>query len=86
VKAEARRREIELRFLPSYSPNLNWIERLWKFTKKKAVRGQHDATFEEFQAGINACLDAVGTTHRDELTKLMTLEFQTFNNASLLAA
>jgi transposase len=85
VKAEAKRLGIDLRFLPSYSPNLNLIERLWKFTKKKAVRGRHSATFEEFQARIDACLDAVATTHRNELTTLMTLEFQTFKKASLLA-
>src|SRR5208283_2448772 len=30
---------IELLFLPSYSPNLDLIERLWKFVKKNALRG-----------------------------------------------
>jgi len=28
---------IELLFLPTYSPNLNLIERLWKFVKKKCL-------------------------------------------------
>lgn len=41
---------IELLFLPSYSPNLNLIERLWKFVKKKALRGRYYATFAEFRA------------------------------------
>jgi transposase len=86
VIAEASRLGIELRFLPSYSPNLNLIERLWKFTKKKALRGKNYATFVSFQAAINECLDGVGTTHRAELKSLMTLEFQTFENAPFLPA
>ncbi|MDR1958656.1 MAG: transposase [Planctomycetaceae bacterium] len=28
---------ITLQFLPSYSPNLNWMERLWKLVKKKCL-------------------------------------------------
>jgi len=36
VQNLARELDIELLFLPSFSPNLNLIERLWKFTKKKA--------------------------------------------------
>ena len=37
VKQEARRLGIELLFLPAYSPNLNLIERLWKFVKKEVL-------------------------------------------------
>ena len=40
VKAEAERLGVQLLFLPSYSPNLNLIERLWKFTKAKAASRQ----------------------------------------------
>ena len=86
VKEEAKRLGIDLMFLPSYSPNLNLIERLWKFTKKKALRGRHYKNFAEFQAAINGCLDGVATTHQAELATLMTLKFQTFNKASFLAA
>lgn len=37
----AKKLNIELLFLPTYSPNLNLIERLWKFVKKKCLRGQY---------------------------------------------
>ncbi len=73
-------------FLPSYSPNLNLIERLWKFTKKKALRGKHHKNFQEFQAAIDDCLNRAATTYKDELDSLMTLQFQTFNAASFLGA
>ena len=86
VMAEATRLKITLLFLPSYSPNLNLIERLWKFTKKKALRGKHYPDFAAFRAAIDDCLDRIGTDHKDALATLMTLKFQTFDNASFLAA
>jgi transposase len=39
----AKRLEIELLFLPTYSPNLNLIERLWKFVKKKCLYSKYYA-------------------------------------------
>ena len=86
VEAEAKRLGIELLFLPSYSPNLNVIERLWKFTKKRALRGKHYADFAAFRAAIDHCLDRIPTDHKDELQSLMTLKFQTFDTHSFLAA
>jgi transposase len=86
VAAEAKRLRIELLFLPSYSPNLNLIERLWKFTKRKALRGQHYPDFAAFRGAIEDCLNRVHTDHREALASLMTLKFQTFDNASFLAA
>lgn len=86
VAAEAERSGIELLFLPSYSPNLNLIERLWKFTKKKALRGKHYPDFATFCGAIDDCLNRTHTDHREALASLMTLKFQTFDNASFLAA
>ena len=86
VETEAKRVGIELLFLPSYSPNLNLIERLWKFTKKKALRGKHYADFATFLGAIDDCLNRIPTDHREALASLMTLKFQTFDNASFLAA
>lgn len=86
VETEAKRLGIELLFLPSYSPNLNLIERLWKFTKKKALRGKHSSDFATFRGAIDDCLNRIPTDHREALASLMTLKFQTFDNASFLAA
>jgi len=77
---------ITLLFLPSYSPNLNLIERLWKFTKRRALYGRYHPTFAGFRAAIEETLDGVSTTHADQLKTLMTLNFQQFKDVSLMAA
>jgi transposase len=77
---------IELLFLPSYSPNLNLIERLWCFVKRKAAYGRYHPTFAEFRGAVQEVLNGVPTTHAKSLKTLMTLNFQEFENVSLLAA
>ena len=86
VKALAAELGLELLFLASYSPNLNLIERLWRFTKRRAVYAKYHATFADFRAAIEGVLDRVPTTHADDLKSLMTLNFQEFENVSLLTA
>jgi transposase len=86
VKEEAERLGIQLLFLPSYSPNLNVIERLWKFTKAKALRGKHYNDFQQFQQAIDACLDQTSGAYAANMKSLMTLKFQTFDTNSFLAA
>ncbi len=77
---------IELLYLPPYSPNLNLIERLWRFVKREALYGRYHATFADFQAAIQDTLSQVSTKHEDKLASLMTLNFQVFDDVSLLAA
>ena len=86
VQALALSLGIELLYLPSYSPNLNLIERLWRFTKREALYGRYHATFADFQAAIQDTLRQLSTKHKDRLASLMTLNFQVFDNVSLLAA
>lgn len=77
---------ITLLFLPSYSPNLNLIERLWKFIKRRTLYGRYHPTFADFRAAIEETLANLPTTHATNLTSLMTLNFQRFENVSLMAA
>ena len=53
---------ITLLFLPSYSPNLNPIERLWRFMKRKAAYGRYHPTFADFRATIEEVLGAALST------------------------
>jgi transposase len=69
----ATHRQFRLVFLPAYSPNLNLIERLWKFLRKKAFQRWHK-TFEELQGAVAGVLDRLGD-YRDELSTLMTERF-----------
>jgi transposase len=77
---------ITLLFLPSYSPNLNLIERLWRFLKRHSIYGRYHPAFSDFKAAIEETIDGLSTTHADQLATLMTLQFQQFENVSLLAA
>jgi len=65
--------EFVLDFLPAYSPNLNLIERLWKFLRKHALQQWH-ATYEAMQAAVARVLDHL-EEYSDELTTLMTERF-----------
>lgn len=85
VQALAVELGLRLLFLPSYSPNLNVIERLWGFAKRTAVYGKYHANFASFRAAIEATLVGIPTKHADALQSLMTLNFQTFEDVSLLA-
>jgi transposase len=73
---------IELLFLPSYSPNLNLIERLWRFIKRRALYGRYHPTFADFRAAIEEILADLSTKHAPALATLMTLNFQRFEHTS----
>ncbi len=42
--------ELELKFLPPYSPNLNLIERFWRFVKDKLVKNKYYEKYKTFRA------------------------------------
>jgi transposase len=77
---------IELCFLPAYSPNLNLIERLWKFVKKECLYSHYYADFATFKAAIMDCLSQTHSTHQAALDTLLTLRFQTFEKTQLVPA
>jgi transposase len=86
VTGTAKELGIELLFLPSYSPNLNPIERLWKFVKKEVLNSRHHQDFQKFRDAIDGCLAEMSTTHREKLATLLTHKFQTWDDVSLLNA
>ena len=78
VTALALQLNIELLYFPAYSPNLNLIERLWKFVKKKVLYFKYYTNFSGFRNAITNCLNQTHTTHKKELDSLLTLNFQAF--------
>lgn len=70
---------IELVFLPTYSPNLNFIERIWKFVKTELRKGNY-STFVEFQKKIDELIDSTTTTNQERINSLIGEKVQLFDN------
>jgi transposase len=63
----------DLKYLPAYSPNLNLIERLWKFLRAEALQTWHP-TFEAMQEAVAKVLDNL-PNYQTRLKTLMTERF-----------
>jgi len=82
VKDRADVLNIELMFLPSYSPNLNLIERLWKWMKKDCLNCMYYSKFCEFKNAIDNSLNKIANGKvKNELDSLLSLKFQSFDNS-----
>ena len=87
VKDTALGLNINLVFLPPYSPNLNLIERLWKFVKAEVCAANYFENALSFQAAIIDFLNQLNTKPRKkELKSRLALNFQLFHHAENLAA
>jgi transposase len=86
VQSLARQLNIHLLFLPSYSPNLNLIERLWRFVRKQSLNSTWFDSFEQFQGAIDDCLNKMDTEHKQEAATLFVHQFQCFEDVPFLAA
>ena len=75
TKAFAEWYDIDLFFLPPYAPNLNLIERLWKFSKKKLVYNKYYEKFNHFVEEVEKYFDNL-REYRGELENLLTKKFQ----------
>ncbi len=53
VREHLKTSKIKLVFLPSYSPNLNLIERLWRFFKKRVLYNKYYKNIDDFR---KACI------------------------------
>ncbi len=65
---------IKLIFLPPYSPNLNLIERYWKFFKKKVLNNCYYETFGEFKLACESFFRK-RKKYRSELQTLLAENF-----------
>jgi transposase len=76
---------ITLLYLPSYSPHLNLIERLWRLVRKECLYSQYYADFDSFKAKINTFIETIQQGQKEQLKSLMTWKFQSFKKVQFLA-
>jgi len=69
-------------FLPPYSPNLNLIERLWKFLRKKVINTRFYRTKEKFREAIMQFFEDI-EKYKSELESLLTLNFRVANSQTI---
>lgn len=81
VRAFLNTSKIELVFLPSYSPNLNLIERLWKFMKKKILYNKYYEKFDSFKEVTLSFFENINQ-YKNELDSLLTNNFQLLDKNS----
>ena len=62
LQAYLRKRKcrIKIHWLPPYSPNLNFIERLWRYLKKYIIGAKRRQSFKEFEADIRSFFEHIG--------------------------
>lgn len=81
----AKELKIELCYLPAYSPQLNLIERLWKFVRNECLYSKYYSNFSDFQTAISNCIATANTDKKEKLSRLLTLNFQSFDKVHTLA-
>ena len=83
---KARELNIDLIFLPTYSPNLNLIERVWKFVKSKLLGAAYIDSFDDYSKNISDFIDALDSDNIDKINSIVTENFQLFHNCRVLSA
>jgi transposase len=66
----------ELLYLPRSSPNLNLIERLWRFVRKESLNSTYYESSEQFTTAIDQCLDGLHTVTPSKVLFLLNLLIQ----------
>lgn len=82
VKEHVAKLGIVLDYIPPYSPNLNLIERLWKFVKGE-LRTKYYNDFPTFMARIDSLIDSTTKENYFRLCTLIDEKFQLFDNCHL---
>ena len=83
VMEYAAKNGVSLIFLPTYSPNLNLIERIWKFVKSEVLSASYYESFDEFKFAISSCIGKLNTVYSSKINSLISENIQTFDYISL---
>ncbi len=84
VQELASKLDIHLIFIPPYSPNLNLIERLWKFVKGE-LRTKYYDNFTLFMDKINSVIASTTQENQVRINKLIGEKVQLFDNPRLIS-
>ena len=71
--------KIDLVYLPPYSPNLNLIERLWKFVKGR-LRVKYYSDFNKFRDAIDSIIAGTENTFKEQVARLIGEKVQLFDD------
>lgn len=83
VRAYVAASKIELIFLPPYAPNLNLIERLWKFFHTNVLYNRYYEKRDDFRTAIHSFFADVNSgKYAEELRSLLTENFQIIGDTS----
>jgi transposase len=74
AQSKAKELGIDLVFLPPYSPNLNLIERLWKFFKRKVMKNKYYEDFKTFKTAIKKFFENFDQ-YNNQLSTLLNFKF-----------
>jgi transposase len=83
VETLARELGIALTYIPSYSPNLNLVERLWKHVKSR-LRIKYYCEFEEFKGKIDSIIDDTSKKDKHYIDRLIGERVQFFDDVPIV--
>ncbi|MUG94331.1 hypothetical protein F7734_18885 [Scytonema sp. UIC 10036] len=83
VQGYAKELGIALYYLPSYSLQLNLIERFGKFIRKECLYSKYYEHFSDFKAAISNCIHTANTEQQSKLNRLLNLKFQSFKKVQI---
>ena len=84
VHAVAKEFDIHLEYLPPYSPNLNLIERVWKFVKGE-LRTKYYDDFKVFCEKIDFIVDGMANQYKEQMDSLLGKGVQLFDSLEPVA-
>ena len=79
VQELAMQLDIQLEYIPPYSPNLNLVERVWKFVKGEISSKYYD-NFDTFKQTIDSIISSTEGENKPKINRLIGKGVQLFYN------
>lgn len=70
---------MQLEYIPPYSPNLNLIERIWKFVKGE-ISCKYYNDFSAFKQQIDSIIGSTDERNKQKINRLIGKGVQLFHN------